>query len=286
MLSKSFWPASPPRKSRETFSRSRTSLPSRAVAILLRAVESRGSGTSAIRALAASMRNLGLAVRAGAPRRSQASSFFTSCWRLLSTTDRGAVALGAGQHVGGVAAVERVHDAVVDFPGLGADFVEEPAVVGDHEEGALVGPPAGLQVPGQPGDAFDVEVVGGLVEHDDVVVLDQELGQGHAPLLPAGERVDVGVPVDVGHQAAHDLADLRVAGPFVVGLVADDRGTDGEVAVEHVALVQVADVDARCAWSPGRSPGWSAWPAGASAWTCRRRSGPPCRSGRPPRGRG
>ena len=34
-----------------------------------------------------------------------------------------------------------------------------------------------------------------------------------------------------------------IAGPFVVGLVADDRGADGEVAVEHVALVQVADVD-------------------------------------------
>ena len=115
--------------------------------------------------------------------------------------------------------------------------------MGDHQEGALVGPPAGLQVPGQPGDAFDVEVVGGLVEHDDVVVLDEELGQRHAALLPAGEGVDVGVPVDVGHQAAHDFADLRVAGPFVVGLVADDRGTDREVAVEHVALVQVADVD-------------------------------------------
>ena len=32
-------------------------------------------------------------------------------------------------------------------------------------------------------------------------------------------------------------------GPLVVGLVADDRGAHGQVAVEHVALVQVADVD-------------------------------------------
>jgi hypothetical protein len=38
-------------------------------------------------------------------------------------------------------------------------------------------------------------------------------------------------------------SDLRVAGPFVVSLVADDGGADREVAVEHVALVQVADVD-------------------------------------------
>ena len=64
---------------RLTCSRSRTSLPSRAVAIFARDTESRGAGTSSMMALAASMRNFGLDVRAGAPRRSQASSFFTSC---------------------------------------------------------------------------------------------------------------------------------------------------------------------------------------------------------------
>ena len=82
-----------------------------------------------------------------------------------------------------------------------------------------------------------------FVEHDDVVVLDQELGQGHAPLLPAGQCVDVGVPVDVGNQPAHDFADLGVAGPFVVRLVPHNRRTHRQVAVEHVALVQVPHVD-------------------------------------------
>ena len=56
------------------------------MAVLARDTESRGSGTSAMIALAASMRNFGFEVRAGAPRRSHASSFFMSCWRFCSTT--------------------------------------------------------------------------------------------------------------------------------------------------------------------------------------------------------
>ena len=48
--------------------------------------------------LAASMRNFGLAVRAGAPRRSQASSFFTRLLATLLGGARLALALGLGQH--------------------------------------------------------------------------------------------------------------------------------------------------------------------------------------------
>lgn len=96
------------------------------------------------------------------------------------------VALGARQNVGCVPAVEHVHHGVVDFPGVVANFVEEPAVVGDHQEGALVGAPTCLEVPGQPRHAFDVEVVGGFVQHDDVVVFDEEFGQRNTALLAAG----------------------------------------------------------------------------------------------------
>ena len=48
------------------------------------ATRSRGGGTSAMSSLAASIRNLGLEVRAGAPRRSQASSLRMRFWRLAS----------------------------------------------------------------------------------------------------------------------------------------------------------------------------------------------------------
>jgi hypothetical protein len=57
-------------------------------------------------------------------------------------------------------AVVGVHLAVGDLPGLLGDLVEEPAVVGDHDER----PPVLAQVPGQPADRPDVEMVGRLVE--------------------------------------------------------------------------------------------------------------------------
>ena len=53
---------------------SNTSLPSRVVAKRCSASRSRGGGSPAISALAASIRNFGFEVRAGGPRRSQASS--------------------------------------------------------------------------------------------------------------------------------------------------------------------------------------------------------------------
>ena len=46
------------------------------------------------------------------------------------------------------------------------------------------------QVLGQPADALDVEVVGRLVEHDQVEVADQRGGQRDAALLAAGQPVD------------------------------------------------------------------------------------------------
>ena len=46
------------------------------------------------------------------------------------------VALGPGEHVGRVAAVVGVDGAVVHLPGGGADRVEEPPVVRDHDQAA------------------------------------------------------------------------------------------------------------------------------------------------------
>ena len=55
-----------------------------------------------------------------------------------------AVALHALQDVCRVAALEGIDLAVVDLPHAGADLVQEPAVVRDHEHGALTALPAGL----------------------------------------------------------------------------------------------------------------------------------------------
>ena len=64
----------PPRARTDTSSASITVFPSRAVASRTSSTPSRAGGSSAISAFAASIRNRGLLVRAGGPRRSQASS--------------------------------------------------------------------------------------------------------------------------------------------------------------------------------------------------------------------
>ena len=69
---------------RSTSSTSTTSLPSRWVAKRCSSSRSRGGGSSSMSTWAASMRNFGLEVRAGAPRRSHASSLRIRFWRRSS----------------------------------------------------------------------------------------------------------------------------------------------------------------------------------------------------------
>ena len=54
-----------------------------------------------------------------------------------------ALPLGLGQHEGGVPALVGVDDAVVHLPRRLADRVEEPAVVGDHDQRGRTGRPGG-----------------------------------------------------------------------------------------------------------------------------------------------
>ncbi len=68
-----------------TSSSSSTVLPNRVVANFANPTESRGGGSSSISADAASRRNFGFDVRAGAPRRSQASSLRIRFCRRVST---------------------------------------------------------------------------------------------------------------------------------------------------------------------------------------------------------
>ena len=142
---------------------------------------SRAGGSSAISALAASIRNLGLEVRAGGPRRSQASSLRTSWLASVFARRPLAVALGTGEHVGRVAALVLVDRSGGDLPGLGADGVEEPAVVGDDEHRAV----ARGEVAREPGDRLDVEVVGRLVEQQQVRMVEQHAGQRDTAPLAA-----------------------------------------------------------------------------------------------------
>ena len=84
--------------------------------------------------------------------------------------------------------------------------------MGDHDQRL----PAALEVPGQPGDALDVEVVGRLVQHQQVGAGDQGRGQRDPAALAAGEPVGRACPGRSGQpEPGQHLADRGVAGPLV-----------------------------------------------------------------------
>ena len=103
------------------------------------------------------------------------------------------------------------------------------------------------QVAGQPGDRLDVEVVGRLVEQQQVGMVEQRVRERDPAPLAAGETADRGVePVGEAAEARRRRAGRRgpprkiaVAGPLVLGAVADQqRRRRSSPAVELVALVE------------------------------------------------
>ena len=92
------------------------------------------------------------------------------------------------------------------------DVVEEVAIVGDRDDRARVL----LEEPLQPVDRLGVEVVGRLVEQQQVGVAEEQAGEGHAALLAARERRDVGV-VGRAAQGVHRDVDVALEAPGVRG---------------------------------------------------------------------
>ena len=106
--------------------------------------------------------------------------------------------------------------------------------MGDGDDRPLVF----LQMVLQPLHRFGVEVVGGLVEQQDVGLLQQQAAQGHAPLFAAGE---------VGHRGVAGRAAQGVHGVLqavvqVPGVHFVEFFLDGGLAGDqffHVGLAQV-----------------------------------------------
>ena len=109
---------------------------------------------------------------------------------------------------GGVVALVGNAAAVVELEDPAGDVVEEVAVVGDDQDGARIV----AQVAFQPGHAFGVEMVGRLVEQQQVGLVEQQLAQRHAALLAAGELGDLGV-VGRAAQRVHGLGRPWNRGP-------------------------------------------------------------------------
>ena len=85
--------------------------------------------------------------------------------------------------------------------------------MGHGDDGAVVG----REVLLEPEDRLGVEVVGGLVEEQQVGLLEQQLAQRDAAALTTGEHRDVGVRRRAA-QGVHGLLELGVEVPGVGGV--------------------------------------------------------------------
>ncbi len=140
--------------------------------------------------------------------------------------------LRAGQHIRAVAALVGVHPAVDDLPDPLAHLIEKPPVVRGDEEPAA----PGCQLGGEPRDAFDVKMVGGLVQYQQVQVVDEQRGQGGTPTLPTGGLPDEIVQTVEQTQPAQHRPATWIRGPHMIGYVTDHGLADGRGGHEPVVL--------------------------------------------------
>jgi hypothetical protein len=124
----------------------------------------------------------------------------------------------------------------VDLPSLGADLIEEPTVVRDHQQPAGVLRPTVLQVADQPGDALDVEMVRRLIQSDHVPLTDQQSGQRDAATLPAAQLADPRLPRNIGDEPADHVTDRGIPGPLVLRPVSHNRMADRRRRIEVIGL--------------------------------------------------
>ena len=109
-----------------------------------------------------------------------------------------------------VVALERDAAAAVELEDPLRDVVEEVAIVGDRHDRARVL----LEEALEPVDRLGIEVVGRLVEQQQVGVAEEEPGECHATLLPAGQLRDVGV-VGRAAQGVHRDVDVALEVPGI-----------------------------------------------------------------------
>ncbi len=124
--------------------------------------------------------------RALGPLRTHSSSFLRKCCRLRSTSSSARGALGLGEQEIAVVALVREEAAARELDDARGDAIEEIAVVRDEEAGAGIARKEVLQ----PLDRFGVEVVGRLVEDEEIGPGEQRAAERDAALFAAAERAD------------------------------------------------------------------------------------------------
>ena len=117
----------------------------------------------------------------------------------------------------------------------------------DAQKRAGITLPAAIEMPRKPRNGANVQVVGGLVHHDDVVIANKQARKIDPSALSARKRSDLRVPIDVGNELGDDLANAGVARPLVLGRVAHHRIAHGGVVGKRIGLAEHANGEPACA---------------------------------------
>ena len=138
---------------------------------------------------------------------------------------------------GRVVALERDALAPVELEDPAGDVVEEVAIVGHRDHGALVG----LEVPLEPGHRLGVEVVGRLVEQEQVGRREEQAAERDAAALAAGEGRHVAVALGQAERV-HRAVERLVEAP----------GVGAVDPLLHVRLLGEQRVEVRIGLGEGR----------------------------------
>jgi hypothetical protein len=146
----------------------------------------------------------------------------------------------AGLLVEVVVAAVGAHLASIDLDDLGDHAVLHVAIVAGHEDRAGIGAQEGLE----PEDRLEVEVVGRLVEEQDLGPGQEDAGKGHAHPPATRELADValdlsGAKAEPGQDGLGARAELVAAQLLVAGLhlaVAGDDRVEVLVGLGHAGL--------------------------------------------------
>ena len=93
----------------------------------------------------------------------------------------------------------------------------------------------------KPVDGAHVQVVGGLVEHEHVIVADQQAREVHAATLAARKLTHRALPGHIADEAGKNLARAGPRRPLVLGRVAHDGMMHGIGIDKLVLLAEQAD---------------------------------------------
>jgi len=90
----------------------------------------------------------------------------------------------------------------------------------------------------EPRDTGYIEVVGGLIQEEDVPLLDKKSGERYSPALASTEVTDASIPGDVREQTLQYVANLGISGPLVFSACTHHSFGNGEVGGDLVALIE------------------------------------------------